>query len=87
MTDALHEEIKYILGQSIFDHELVKGHYGTYRKINESQTLKQVLNILGNRYKAVHNREMIYGCRYLYNKFIHLDRELNQVIASENKLP
>jgi len=68
--------IAHILGQSIYDHQLVKGHGATVLKINACKSVKDVLAVLQSRYKEVHGKDISHSKgRYNYWRYLNENNE------------
>lgn len=58
--NQLLNKINSILGQSIFDHDLIKGDADAKAMINNCNTLADINKVLAKRYKKVHGRKISF---------------------------
>lgn len=56
--NQLLNKINSILGQNVFDHDLVKGNADAKAMINNCKTLADINKVLAKRYKKVHGRKI-----------------------------
>lgn len=65
-----HGSIRKILGQDIWEHELVVGHEPTILRIKEARSLFVIANILNQRHKEKYGKKKVFGSRDLYRQHI-----------------
>lgn len=67
---TFHERIKFILGISIFEHELIKGHTPSIISCQKATTLSQIVNILEKRSVEINKKSMLwhYHPKYFYRR-------------------
>lgn len=51
------KEIEYVLGQSIYEHELVKGDQHLIAAIGHAQNIDMIVGLLNHKYKKLHGRK------------------------------
>lgn len=67
----LFGRLKYILGQDIFEHDLVKGDVLVKERIKYAKNLKQVLLILEEKYNAINSKPIsLSKGRWQYIKYL-----------------
>jgi hypothetical protein len=53
-----HKRISWILGQSIYEHDLVKGHGRSIDAIIKAKNIKEINKILEKRYNETHTKKI-----------------------------
>jgi len=68
LTNRIKKRIKYILGESIYDHSLIKDNPQAIAEVSKCENIKQVVKILEKRYNQK-NSIILPGGRDLYSRF------------------
>src|SRR5271155_4425431 len=53
-----HKRISEILGQNIYEHDLIKGHAPSIEEIKRAQNIKQINKVLEKRHNQLHKKKI-----------------------------